>query len=184
MRTDQYMWKCDIPNPCAQCGDLLTLDKWGGLCIVCLRFFCARHVVIRHGVANCAACDGVRRRWEEHGPISQIEADRVLRLLQHDVVETIGHGQESVVEEAVARIRMFTDDAADLEQRVVDDVQQSLHDTFVDTSWPACPEHPHHPLWYSVGWWRCEQSGRRVAPLGALGSGAAHEQTQGERDVI
>jgi hypothetical protein len=39
----------------------------------------------------------------------------------------------------------------------------------VDTSWPHCPEHPHHPLWYSKGSWTCERSGRRVAPLGSLG---------------
>jgi DNA replication protein DnaC len=57
---------------------------------------------------------------------------------------------------------------ADFEQRVVDDVQQCLHDTFVDTSWPACPEHLNHPLWYSEGWWRCERSGRRAAALGEL----------------
>ena len=63
---------------------------------------------------------------------------------------------------------MFTDDPADFERRVVDDVQQYLHDTFVDTSWPACPEHPHHPLWYSDGWWKCDHSGRRVAALGGL----------------
>jgi hypothetical protein len=43
-------------------------------------------------------------------------------------------------------------DPADFEQRVVDDVQQFVHDSFADTSWPACPEHPTHPLWFSEGW--------------------------------
>jgi hypothetical protein len=51
---------------------------------------------------------------------------------------------------------------------VVDDVQQWLHDAFVDTSWPTCPDHPNHPLWYSDGAWKCDESGRLVAPLGGL----------------
>jgi hypothetical protein len=51
---------------------------------------------------------------------------------------------------------------------LVDEFQQYLHDTFVDTSWPRCPDHPNHPLWLAESWWRCEQSGRRVAPLGGL----------------
>jgi hypothetical protein len=63
---------------------------------------------------------------------------------------------------------LFSDDATDFEQRVVDDVQQTLHDEFVDTCWPRCPEHPHHPLWYSQQWWSCSQSGYRVARLGGL----------------
>jgi hypothetical protein len=95
-------------------------------------------------------------------------ADRIVRLLQRDFVETVGPGYEAVVAEAAARLRMFSDDPADFEQRVVDDVQQRLHDSFLDTSWPACPEHPNHPLWYLEGWWRCTKSGRRVAALGEL----------------
>ena len=63
---------------------------------------------------------------------------------------------------------MLTDDPEVFERRVVEDVQQFLHDTFVDTSWPLCPEHPNHPLWYSDGWWKCAHTGRRLAPLGAL----------------
>ena len=65
-------------------------------------------------------------------------------------------------------LRRFAVEAQDFEQRVVDDVQQHLHDAFVDTSWPACPHHPNHPLWYSDGWWSCEKSGQRAAPLGGL----------------
>jgi hypothetical protein len=33
---------------------------------------------------------------------------------------------------------VLTDDLDDFEQRVVDDVQQWLHDSFVDTRWPQC----------------------------------------------
>jgi hypothetical protein len=79
--------------------------------------------VIRHGVANCAACDSARRAREKDGPILETDADRLFRLLAHDLVETIGPGHESIVDEAIARIRLFADDPADFEQRVVDDVQ-------------------------------------------------------------
>jgi len=163
------VWKTDTSIACFACGQpFRTLDDFGGVCILCSNLFCSRHVVVRNGVANCAACEKVRRRRETDGPISQADADRVVRLLQHDLVETVGPGHEAVVTEAAARLRMFSEDPADFEQRVVDDVQQCLHDAFVDTSWPACPEHPNHPLWYSEGWWRCERSGRRAAALGEL----------------
>lgn len=166
------MWKSDSPAICSECGDTLVAGNWGGLCIVCDRVFCAQHVVVRNDVATCAACGDLRRRREEAGAISQADADRVLRLVGLDLVETVGPGHESVVQEAVARARMFSDDPDDFEQRVVDDVQQCLHDTYVDISWPACPELPNHPLGYSGDWWRCEQSGRRVAPVGGLRRGA------------
>jgi hypothetical protein len=100
--------------------------------------------------------------------VPQAEADRVSRLLAHDLRETTGSDHQPVVEEAVARIRLLADTPQDFEQRVVDDVQQWVHDTFLDTSWPGCPEHPNHPLWYAEGWWRCERTGMRVAPLGGL----------------
>ena len=163
------MWKSDAPSACFACGQpVRTFDDIGGVCIICSNLFCRRHLVIRNSVANCAACEDVRQRRETNGPITQADADRVIRLLQHDLAETVGPGHDGVVAEAVARIRLFSDDPADFQQRVVDDVQQHLHDTHVDTSWPACPEHANHPLWYSDGWWQCERSGRRAAPFGEL----------------
>ena len=51
-------------------------------------------------------------------------------------------------------------------------MQQRLHDTFVDTTWPACPLHPHHPLWLDDGRdrpaWRCVTAEVEIAPLDAL----------------
>lgn len=165
------MWKTETPASCFECGQAVqTLDDLGGLCIACMQVFCRRHVVIRNGVANCAACERIRLEKEESGPVSQDDADRVSRLLRTDLAGTIGNGHEAVVEEAVARIRLFAHDAVYFEQQVVDEVQQYLHDSFVDTSWPRCPEHPNHPLWYSGGWWQCERSGMRAAPLGGLGA--------------
>lgn len=118
---------------------------------------------------------------EHRGEVTDAVEARVISLLLEDLQHTVGPGHEDVVEEAAARIRLFGDESADFEQRVVDDVQQYLHDTFVDTTWPACPEHPNHPLWYSDGWWRCDHSGKAVAPLGGLG-GMRANQTHGSGD--
>jgi hypothetical protein len=161
------VWKTDAPITCAQCQELIQTFLDADVCIICSRTFCRRHVIVRNGVANCAACEETRRRREE-SPISHADADRIAHLLAQDLLETIGRGHESVVEESVARIRLFATDPADFEQRVVDDVQQWLHDSFIDTTWPACPEHRNHPLWYADGMWSCEQTGHRAAPLGGL----------------
>jgi serine protease Do len=48
--------------------------------------------------------------------------------------------------------------------RVVAEVQQHVHCGFIDTSWPACPAHPHHPMGFRAGWWVAH--GQRVARLG------------------
>ena len=99
------MWKTETPASCFECGQAVqALGDLGGLCIVCMQVFCRRHVVIRNGVANCAACERIRREKEESGPVSQDDADRVSRLLRTDLAATVGNGHEAVVEEAVARI--------------------------------------------------------------------------------
>ncbi|MGH2718182.1 MAG: hypothetical protein ACRDJU_06360 [Actinomycetota bacterium] len=60
---------------------------------------------------------------------------------------------------------------------VTEGVQQWLHDTlldaFLDTGWPACPDHPAHPLRVEgegALWWTCPQSGKHVCRLGDLGT--------------
>ena len=92
----------------------------------------------------------------------------MIGLLRHDLAETVGPGHEIAVAEAVARIRLFTNDLKDFEQRVVNDIQQFLHETFVDTTWPTCPAHLNHPLWLFRRRWRCERLGIEVAPFGGL----------------
>lgn len=160
------------PLACTECGEPLSplaVFRSGAVwCLLCGKMFCARHLIIRKGVPNCAACEASRRIREETGGVSDADETRVVSLLLQDLARTVGPGHESAVQEAAARIRLFSDGAADFEQRVVDEVQQYLHDTFADTTWPACPDHPNHPLWYSEQWWRCEQAGTRVAPLGQL----------------
>jgi len=116
---------------------------------------------------------------EDSDKVTDAQAARVISLLLKDLQHTVAAGHEFVVKEAAARIRLYSREPTDFEQRVVDDVQQALHDMFVDTAWPACPEHPNHPLWYSDGWWRCDHSGKAVAPLGGL---ARSDQAHGGGD--
>ena len=56
------------------------------------------------------------------------------------------------------------------DREVVDRFQQDVHDEHWDTTWPACPHHPNHPLWYARDRdaWVCRQTGATVAPLGGL----------------
>jgi hypothetical protein len=124
---------------------------------------------MRKGVANCAACEE-RRKLQEMSSVSDTDEARVVRLLLQDVATTIGSGHEPIVEQAAARVRLFSTDPADFEQKVVDDVQQYFHDAFVNTTWPQCPDHPNHPLWYCANRWRCERAGKAIAALGALPS--------------
>ena len=61
----------------------------------------------------------------------------------------------------------------DLVVQAAEDVQQLLHDTVVDTTWPACPRHRRHPLWLGEDdagglAWRCPRDDAAIAPLGAL----------------
>jgi hypothetical protein len=59
----------------------------------------------------------------------------------------------------------------DFGQRFVDEFQQRIHDEFVDVSWPRCPYHPNHPLWFVDGAFRCTRLDIDVARLGELAMG-------------
>ena len=59
-------------------------------------------------------------------------------------------------------------DIDSLTQHLIDDTQQDLMDTFLDTTWPACPRHPNHPLWFHDGAWHCERDRVPLARLGGL----------------
>jgi len=100
-------------------------------------------------------------------PSAEDEA-RLVSLLRADVEGTIGPGHDGAIIEAAARRRRHAESHAQYVVDVVDDVQQYVHDAFVDTTWPACPHHPNHPLWFSDGWWRCERFEAPVARLGTL----------------
>jgi hypothetical protein len=158
------------PRRCAACARILTTIDDVQVCVLCSRVFCSQHIAVRKGVSNCGGCEEQRRTLEQAG-VPDADHARIVNLLCRDLEHTVGAGHERVVEEAAARIRLFSDDAADFEQRVVDEVQQELHDSFVDTSWPRCPAHPHHPLWYSAPCWVCDKTGSVFAQLGTLSYG-------------
>jgi hypothetical protein len=142
-----------------------------GLCLLCGHLFCRAHLVVRKGVATCSPCAAERTNRESSSAVSVADEERVIQLLRADVEATIGTGFQDTIVEAAARLRLFAGDPVQYEDRVVEEVQQHFHDAFVDTTWPSCPYHPNHPLWYSDRSWRCERTHMRVARLGALGRG-------------
>jgi hypothetical protein len=98
--------------------------------------------------------------------ISDDDEATVVELLGRDVVATIGLQYLDVVTVAARAGREFHSDPDAYITWVVEDVQQYVHDVFIDTTWPACPTHPNHPMWFDQGWWRAD--GRPVARLGDL----------------
>ncbi len=91
---------------------------------------------------------------------------QVIPLLERDVSTTLGASYDRLIEDTAADVRELG--IADTGEKLVNDVQQHFHDTFVDTTWPACPRHANHPLWYRGGSWWCVQDGVAIAPLGEL----------------
>jgi hypothetical protein len=91
---------------------------------------------------------------------------KVLPLLRRDVAATLGPAHDQLIEDIAADVRELhvTGEA----EKVVNDVQQFFHDTKVDTTWPACPRHGKHPLWYRDGSWWCVEDGVAIARLGEL----------------
>ena len=94
--------------------------------------------------------------------------DRLIPLLENDVVSTLGESHHRVVRERAADLDGFYEGAA-YDEKLVEDVQQQFHDTFVDTTWPAWPRHGRHPLWHhDDGWCWCEQDRVALCRLGDL----------------
>ena len=91
---------------------------------------------------------------------------QVLPLLQRDVAATLGPAHVQLIEDTAADVRELH--VSGEAEKLVNDVQQYFHDTFVDTTWPACPRHAKHPLWYRDGSWWCVEDGAAVARLGQL----------------
>jgi hypothetical protein len=91
---------------------------------------------------------------------------RIAALLERDVSRTLGPAHRHVIDAAAAKLATLG--ISDGGTKLVEDVQQVFHDTFVDTTWPACPRHLGHPLWYADGAWWCTQDHAAVAPLGEL----------------
>ena len=100
--------------------------------------------------------------------ISAQDAARVAALLTKDVVSTLGPRHAPIVAAAADNHRQFVGDYDLYVEFLVSGVQQDVHCDLFDTTWPACPRHPQHPLWLHDGSWCCEQDGVAIAKLGEL----------------
>jgi hypothetical protein len=107
-------------------------------------------------------------------PIGDREIRIAVDAVAHDVTATLGE-EEQVFQAILSRaeeLRAFVEDPHEFLGTLAGDVQQWLHDTFRDTSWPTCPQHPWHPLWlreddYPLAW-RCSQDDALIAEVGHL----------------
>jgi hypothetical protein len=111
--------------------------------------------------------------------MTQLAEDAFVPLLKRDVAATVGAKYERLVDRNASRLLPFRSAGHIFAARVIDDVQQELHDTFVDTTWPHCPTHPHHPLWFEDGAWRCAGGSTFIAPLGELDVALLHDALAG-----
>lgn len=101
------------------------------------------------------------------GAVTDFDEAEVVELLGRDIIATLGSAHLDLVRSTARHNRQFAGDRDWYIERVVDDVQQCVHDCFIDTAWPACPAHPNHPMWFRAGCWVAD--GQRVAKLGELG---------------
>ena len=107
-------------------------------------------------------------------PVSDSELEQAVAMIGHDLMATLGwktHQASTFAKQAASAVAEWWDgEPGAYAIKVAEDVQQKLHDTFVDTTWPACPLHRRHPLWleHDLVAWGCTQTGRVIAPLGSL----------------
>lgn len=92
--------------------------------------------------------------------------DQIVRAIAADVRTTLGETYLRIVWSFAADARKL--DNHDPSWRFIENVQQYFQDTFVDTTWPACPRHPNHPLDHADGFWNCPRDHTAVARLGEL----------------
>ena len=90
----------------------------------------------------------------------------ILGRLERDVRRTVGARHVHLVAEQAALAATL--DSDHLESKVVEDVQQVIHDSLIDIIWPTCPHHRRHPLWFHDGAWWCQETSVQVAALGDL----------------
>lgn len=95
-----------------------------------------------------------------------LDLSHVIPLLERDVANTLGASYVPLIDDTAADIREL--EIADAGDKLVNDVQQYFHDTRIAPTWPACPRHARHPLWYRRGSWWCVEDGVGIAALGEL----------------
>jgi hypothetical protein len=99
--------------------------------------------------------------------------EQVVELVLRDVETTLGLSARDEAA-AFARLERRLGNVRDGHaEALVDTLQTYIHDCFIDPTWPACPIHHTHPLWFGKddAWW-CAMDDVKVAPLGALPASA------------
>jgi hypothetical protein len=109
-------------------------------------------------------------------PITDDQVQQVVARIARDLTATLGWERQRAEARAERVARRFADwwepGQDSFAFLVADAVQDEVLEDRIDTTWPACPLHPWHPLWLS--WereppiWRCTTTGTEVAPLGGL----------------
>jgi hypothetical protein len=97
----------------------------------------------------------------------------VIDLIAADLVATLGWTLHQAREVVATAGTVYEQDPELVAFQVAEEVQQWLHDSFLDTSWPPCPSHRNHPLWLAEEppfSWHCARDAAAVAPLGQLGT--------------
>ena len=116
--------------------------------------------------------------------------DDVMDLIVPDLVATLGWTADQAREVIATAGTVYEQDPELVAVQVAEEVQQWLHDSFLDTSWPACPSHPNHPLWLAEEppfSWHCPSNATAVARLGQLGtvvSPPSQEQASAAREQL
>ena len=105
---------------------------------------------------------------DEEAPLPDAEVQRFVSILLQDTRATVGPVHDSIVTSNAERLRAFFPEPDRFLDELVDQVQQQIHDEFIDTTWPTCPRHPNHPLWFEDGKWMCDRDGMAIAELGGL----------------
>jgi hypothetical protein len=114
--------------------------------------------------------------------------DAIVQGLVSDLATSLGWDVEDaagIVRQTAAAILDFVDQEEWFTQKLVEDVQQYMHDAFLDTSWPACPRHPNHPLELSDDEptsWTCPRDGVPACQLGHLGDVVHPDAVKVERN--
>lgn len=108
-------------------------------------------------------------------PVNDRERRQAVARIAHDVAATLGWDapQATALATKAAEVSAdWWDRPGEFAVKLAEDVQQHLHDTFLDPAWPVCPLHQQHPLWlaHDRAVWRCTQDSVDIAPLGALAS--------------
>jgi hypothetical protein len=116
--------------------------------------------------------------------------DDVIDLIAPDLVATLGWTVDQARQVVATAGTVYEQDPEFVAFQVAEEVQQWLHDSFLDTSWPPCPSHRHHPLWLAEEppfTWHCPRDATAVAPLGQLGtvvSPPSHAQASAAREQL